>query len=153
MDDAWGLGIRGPWASHLRAVQRGAGELVALFRRHLYAGAGFSHAPTGRRISLFDTFREFDQIPSVRVEDQRLFAYSGTAATAIHFAALMGARVVRLVGIDGTDGYAKCLRRFYDSDAKGGYGYTMSRQAAIDVAYRLGLLIDDRSTNVRERFC
>lgn len=148
-DDAWAQGTPGPWEGHLEAVREGLAGTVGVFRDPLLVPSGPSPTKTGPNIVHWRSYKPRGSVFAMTREQCArggyLYQHCGTAAPAIFLAWLMGARRVVLVGCDGTDGYAKRLRQFYDKPAKGGLGYMTARGDAMFVAERLGMEIVDRS--------
>ena len=154
VDDPWAKEVPGPWKEYLLKTFRGVG-ITAVMRRKLMTGTGFSNAPDGPNVVHFDYWNRNDaeKLGDIRTHDRdrviaanQLYCYTGTAAPAIHLARVLGARKVILVGIDGTDGHGPQVAQWYDKPTRGGFGYAMSRQEAIDTASMLGMEVEDLST-------
>lgn len=146
MDDAWGKKVKGPWLSFLQSVRFGCG-VTGVFRDPLLGAGGFPDAPKGDNIIHFKDFRtNRDQLLGMTrdqiAEAGALYQFAGTGCTAIHFAWYLGAPKVRLAGLDGGDGYAKRLARFYDKDKRGGSGYELAQQSVRKVLDVLKLEVE-----------
>jgi len=150
IDDCWANGTPGPWVETLDDVYYGRGP-IGVFRDPLLTGPGpvpskrgpniahWTSAHKPRRSLLYMGRQELG-------ERGMLYARAGTAAPAVHLAWLMGAERVVLAGVDGTDGYSKHVIRWYESPRRGGFGYGVAREDALEYAAVLGMEIEDRST-------
>jgi len=143
-DDAWGLGVPGPWDETLRDVIDGANGMTAILRNPLMRGNQLIDPPKGENIVHF----EGNKSPNVLLYQRQqlaalgqLYQFAGTAATGLHLAWLMGADSVNLIGCDGSDGYADRLLQWYDKPRRGGFGYMMAGESVHDVVGALKLKI------------
>ena len=156
LDDAWGLGVPGPWDVWLDEVcsddaetRLGGGRVTGLFRDPLYHGAGpHTPAPVHPHIVRFSARRKRDHrvlgYPhDVVAQYGHLYTFCGSGCTAVHAAWYLGAVRCRLVGLDGGDGYARCLAQWYDRPGRGGAGYVVARCALEECAESLDINIED----------
>lgn len=162
LDDNWGRGEAGDWQGLLERVRSGQAGLIGVWPRRLYGGGGkigqsYADCPTGPNIITYTGPPEAGSSANrhqpellLRTREQllvedRLYAFCGSAMTAVHLAWVMGAAQIILAGIDGTDGYAARVRGQYDRDGKGGFGYGQAKASALETAAALGLPVLDLS--------
>jgi len=146
LDDAWTMGVPGPWHTWRADMMAGNG-VTGLFRDPLYMPQRpFTPAPQHPNIVRFGSPCKGDEPILTATRDElasrgELYTYAGSGCTAVHAAWYMGARRVVLIGLDGRDGYARCLWRWYDRPARGGFGYGMARECLLETAQKLDMEI------------
>ncbi len=151
LDDAWRLGVPGPWDIWLDELRSHNG-VVGVFMNPMYGpDTERTEPPGGPPVIHFRSPRSkhaYELLTRTRGQIGRLntlFTYAGTGCTAVHLAWLMGAARVVIVGIDGTDGYADRVIQWYDKPKRGGFGYAMSKECTLDTAGRLDIELVDFS--------
>jgi len=148
LDDAWGNGVPGPWTEWRDDIMRGNGA-TGLFLDPLFSGTEpGTPAPRHPNIVRFGTPMKGQRdilhwSSDVLADRGLLYTYAGSGCTALHAAAYMGAVECVFVGLDGGDGYAKCLSAWYDEPAKGGFGYVMPRDFLCEAAEILDMNVRD----------
>ena len=152
LDDAWGMGVPGPWGKWLDMVKGDSG-VYGLFRDPLMKQPQpCTPAPIHPHIVRFKgpMTGETDVLDWPRsrcVAAGKLYCYAGSACTAVHAAWLMGASEAILVGCDGGQQNAACLAQWYDQPKDdsghptvGGFGYNMRQAYGFSAAEQLGLV-------------
>jgi len=149
LDDAWRLGVSGPWAAVLGAVMSGAAGMVGVFRNPMLCRGQLTHPPRGEHIATFGAGfgrGNREQILELGREEVgvigQLYERIGSAATAMHLAWYLGCERVVLAGIDGgkAGGVARRVAHWYEPMAATG-DYETARRWMLVAAERLGMSV------------
>jgi hypothetical protein len=142
VDDAWGLGVPGPWHEHLGEVMAGNGR-VAVFRAPLLARVRFVDPPAGPNVVHYGVARDRNREAALTLTREQVSARSelyeriGSAASALHLCWYLGASQVMTCGIDGGVHQADAVARHYRPNELG--DYDTSRRYMLKAAGLLGL--------------